>query len=442
METFRENNFLLNIEKAILNIALSDNENYLDIVDKLNVEHFFNQNNKAIYQAILSISEKNSPNVHLVTLYLNDHKLSINSNIEEYVLELLSLKHVDVRNIEEYIKKLIAFYDHNQLKNTIKKWNAKISNSNADNLEDIKQNLENDINNIGSEQEDETSYCNVIVEKTITKIELIQSGKMPAGLKTGFTYFDMITSGLQAGDLVILAARPSMGKTALALNIANNVAKRKETLLFSLEMPKEQLIQRMLSLNTKISSQKFKKANGLTDQEKLILFHGKDIVGALKLAINDNAGLNINQLRLIAKKQNKKAKLKLIIIDYLQLLTSGKKNNENRQQEVSNISRSLKALARELEVPIIALSQLSRSVEKRENKRPMMSDLRESGAIEQDADLIVFLHRESYYEHTTNDNPSEITNIIVAKNRNGSTGNFDLSFNKNSNSFNNLLPKG
>ncbi len=441
METFTQNNSLLNIEKAILNIALSDNENYLDIVDKLSVEHFNDRKHKAIYQAILFISDTNSPNVHLVSLFLSENKLLTNSNIEEYILELLSFQNADIKNLDEYIKKLITFHNHSKLKNTIKTWNAKIANSNPSDLEEIKQKLENEINGLDSSKNDETTYCDVIVKETISKIDLIQSGQIPPGLKTGFTYFDMITSGLQSGDLIIIAARPSMGKTALALNIANNVAKNKETLLFSLEMPKDQLIQRMLSLNTKISSQKFKKVNGLNNQEKLLLFHGKDVVSSLKLAINDNAGLNINQLRLIAKKHNNKAKVSLIIIDYLQLLSGSKKNSENRQQEVSNISRSLKALAREIGAPIIALSQLSRSVEKRENKRPMMSDLRESGAIEQDADLILFLHRESYYEHESNNNPSEITNIIVAKNRNGSIGNFDLSFNKNSNSFTNLRKK-
>ncbi len=439
--TQNQNLAVLNIEKAVLNIIFTDRESYLDIVNKLTVDHFTDAKHKIIYQSILTLSEENSPNIHLVISDLSKNNLLAHTDGEQYILDLLSFDNSDIKSLDKYIEELVKWHNHNKLKNTVQNWNSQISRSNADQSEKLKEVLENEISSIGYTTDEDTTYCNVIVEKTINRIQLIQSGSIPPGLNTGFSYLDKITSGLQKGDLIILAARPSMGKTALALNIANNVAKKKETLMFSLEMPKDQLIQRILSLNTKISSQKFKTVNGLTEQENIILFHGKDLVGNLKLAINDNASLNVNQLRLIARKHDKKKKLSLIIIDYLQLLSGSAKRSENRQQEVSNISRTLKALARELEVPIIALAQLSRSVEKRENKRPMMSDLRESGAIEQDADLILFLHRESYYSHEQTNNPSEITNIIIAKNRNGSIGNFDLSFNKYANAFSNLAKK-
>ncbi len=433
-------NYNINLEKAILKIVLTKKNSYLDIVDKLRPEHFVDHAHRKIFEVVVELSDKGFPEINLVISFLSKHKSLESIGGETRVLDLLTFE-ADTDNIDRYIEELIKYYEHQELVSVVKDYSNKVSNVHVDNVNDVKNELETAISNIGQNSNQETFDSETIVKETMDKILLMQKGELNNGLKTGYNYLDKVTSGFQKGELIILAARPSMGKTALALNMANNIAKTKNVLFFSLEMPREQLIERMLSLNTKINSQKFKQVNGLTDNEKLILHHGSDVVKNLKLHINDNASLNINQLRLAARKSHKKNPLSLIIIDYLQLLTGQSNRNENRQQEVSNISRTLKALAREIGIPIIALAQLSRSVEKREDKRPIMSDLRESGAIEQDADLILFLYRESYYNHEKDHNPSEITNIIIAKNRNGGVGSFELAFNKYANAFSNVMER-
>lgn len=248
------------------------------------------------------------------------------------------------------------------------------------------------------------------------------------GIPTGFIDLDYKLSGLQRSDLVLIAARPSMGKTAFVLNIAQHVAFRqnKAVAIFSLEMSKEQLVNRLFSLESHVDAQILRTGNlSDTDWEKLI--EGAGTIGSSRMIIDDTSGITISEMRSKCRKYKLEMGLDLIIIDYLQLMSgSNSRKNESRQQEISEISRSLKGLARELNVPVLALSQLSRAVEQRTDKRPMLSDLRESGAIEQDADVCMFIYRDDYYNPDTED--KNIAEIIIAKQRNGPIGTVRLAW--------------
>ena len=244
------------------------------------------------------------------------------------------------------------------------------------------------------------------------------------GLPTGFVDLDYKTSGLQPSDFILVAARPSMGKTAFVLNIAQYMAFRKDltVAIFSLEMSREQLVNRLFSLESKVDSQSIRTGN-LKDEDWAKLIEGAGIIGNSNLIIDDTPGISIAEMRSKCRKYKLEYNLGIVIIDYLQLM-SGSGRTDSRQQEISEISRSLKALARELNVPVVALSQLSRAVEKRDDKRPMLSDLRESGAIEQDADVVMFIYRDDYYNKDT-PNPN-VAEIIIAKQRNGPIGTINL----------------
>ena len=246
------------------------------------------------------------------------------------------------------------------------------------------------------------------------------------GVPTGFIDLDYKLSGFQPSDLVLIAARPSMGKTAFVLNVVDHVAVRKKLpcMVFSLEMSKEQLVNRMLSMESNVDAQKLR-TGSLTDSDWDAVVEGVGIIGNAKLVIDDTPGISISELRSKCRKMKLEHGLSIVIIDYLQLMSgSGKGGNDNRQQEISEISRSLKALAREMHAPVVALSQLSRACETRTDHRPMLSDLRESGAIEQDADVVMFLYRDDYYNKDTE--PPNEAEVIIAKQRNGPIGTVTL----------------
>lgn len=248
------------------------------------------------------------------------------------------------------------------------------------------------------------------------------------GLETGFMDLDYKTSGLQPSDLVLIAARPSMGKTAFVLNLAQHMAfKRNHAVaIFSLEMSKEQLVNRMLSLESHVDAQKIRTGR-LTDEEWMNLVEGSANIANSKLIIDDTPGITLSALRSKCRKLKMEHDIQIVIIDYLQLMSGGNNNsNASRQQEISDISRGLKALARELNVPVVALSQLSRAVEQRPDHRPMLSDLRESGAIEQDADVVMFLYREGYYNRDLSEAEQRVAEVIIAKQRNGPIGTVNL----------------
>lgn len=277
----------------------------------------------------------------------------------------------------------------------------------------------------------------VLVE-TYDNIELLHTRKGDVtGIPTGFRDLDKMTAGFQRNDLIIVAARPSVGKTAFALNVAQNVATkaRENVAIFSLEMGAEQLVMRMLCAEGNIDAQVLRTGNlEADDWRKLTMAMGT--LSNAGIFIDDSPGIRINEIRSKCRRLQQEHGLGMIMIDYLQLIMGSGRGSDNRQQEVSEISRSLKALARELKVPVIALSQLSRGVEQRQDKRPMMSDLRESGSIEQDADIVSFLYREDYYDKETE--MQNMIEIIIAKQRNGPTGTVTLAFAKEYNKFLNI----
>ncbi len=278
-----------------------------------------------------------------------------------------------------------------------------------------------------------------VVINALERIEAAskQSGSI-TGISTGFIDLDYQTSGMQPSDLILIAARPSMGKTAFVLNLAQHMAFRDNvtTAIFSLEMSKEQLVNRLFALESKVDAQVLRNGK-LEDSDWERLIESADIIGNSNLIIDDTPSISITELRSKCRKFKMEMNLGVIIIDYLQLMSgSSGKSNASRQQEVSDISRSLKALARELNVPVLALSQLSRAVEQREDKRPMLSDLRESGAIEQDADVVMFIYRDDYYNKESE--KKNIAEIIVAKQRNGPVGTVELVWRPQYTQFGNL----
>lgn len=279
-----------------------------------------------------------------------------------------------------------------------------------------------------------------VVLNAIEKIEIASRTKgNVTGIATGFKDLDYQTSGFQPSDLILIAARPSMGKTAFVLNIAQYMAFRSgETVaIFSLEMSKEQLVNRLLSMESGVDAQKLRNGNlSDTDWERLV--EGAEGVARSNLIIDDTPGITLAELRSKCRKYKLENKLGIIMIDYLQLMSGGGRSSDSRQQEISDISRGLKSLARELNVPVVALSQLSRAVEQRPDHRPMLSDLRESGAIEQDADMVMFLYRDSYYNKDTE--MKNLAEVIVAKQRNGPIGTINLLWMPEYTTFKNFKP--
>ncbi|MBO4484622.1 MAG: replicative DNA helicase [Lachnospiraceae bacterium] len=283
----------------------------------------------------------------------------------------------------------------------------------------------------------EITPINEVAVKAIENIEAAYRNKgTVTGIATGFIDLDYKTAGLQPSDLILIAARPSMGKTAFVLNLADNIAVKHHipTAIFSLEMNAVSLVNRLLAMQSSVDAQKIRTGN-LEDSEWDTLVQSARIIGDSALMIDDTPAISPQELRSKCRKMKLENNLQLVIIDYLQLMSGGKRS-ESRQQEVSEISRSLKALAREINCPVIALSQLSRKVEERDDKRPILSDLRDSGAIEQDADLVMFLYRDDYYHK---DSPKQgITEVIIGKQRNGPIGNIELGFQSNLTRFVNL----
>jgi len=305
-------------------------------------------------------------------------------------------------------------------------------------LEDILQNTEKKVFDLIQKRHvsDVADIKQVIFSVVESIAAAAKSGGTVTGIPTGFYDLDYKMAGLQNSDLILIAARPSMGKTAFALNIAEYVTVKQNvtTAIFSLEMSKEQLAKRILAMNSRVDSQKLRTGD-LSDEEWMDIVDSAKTIGETNLIIDDTPGISVGELRSKCRKLKIEKNLGLVMIDYIQLMTGGKRA-ESRQQEISEISRSLKALAREIDAPIIALSQLSRKVESRDDKRPMLSDLRESGAIEQDADVVMFIYRDEYYNKDT-ENPG-VTEIIIGKQRNGPIGTVRLGWKSELTKFVNL----
>ncbi len=416
----------LDAEKAVLG-ALLLNDEYMSLVSEIIVaEDFYSAPHKLIFQAILDITAQRK-RIDLLTL---QDELSRRNQLEAIggVVYLLALQE-DIPAIGLIEQHANIVKEKSVLRNLIGSAASIITNcydQNKASIDSVLDDAEKTIFQIANKRTNQSFVqLNIWLKKTFQHLSDIKSNnKGITGVPSGYKKLDDMTSGFQKGDLIVLAARPSMGKTALALSIAAQAAHDATVGFFSLEMSAEQLTLRMLSAESGIAHHNIRNAT-ISSQEWIELTSVAGRMSQMKLFIDDTAMLSVMDLRTKARKLKIEHKLQFLVIDYLQLLHSTNKH-ENRHQEVSEISRSLKALAKELDIPIVALSQLSRAVDSRMDKRPMLSDLRESGAIEQDADLIMFLYRDVVYNQET-ENPA-LAELIIGKQRNGPTGTVFLNF--------------
>lgn len=415
----------LEAEQSVIGSMIMDREAIIVASELLNRDDFYHQQYGVIFEAMVELFNEEQP-VDVVTLQnrLREKNVPAELSSMEFVGQLVTSVPTSA-NIKYYAN---IVKEKAMLRRLIKV-NEEIANRcylDQDNVEDIMAETEKQIFNLLQNRGAEDFVpIKQIVLSALEKIEQAskQKGNV-TGIATGFIDLDYRTAGLQPSDLVLVAARPSMGKTAFVLNIAQHVAFHSNltTAIFSLEMSKEQLVNRLFSLEARVDAQLLRSGN-LADSDWEKLIEGAGVIGKSKLIIDDTPGISISELRSKCRKYKLEHDLKLVIIDYLQLMT-GTGRADSRQQEVSDISRSLKGLARELNVPVVALSQLSRQVEQRPDHRPMLSDLRDSGAIEQDADVVMFIYRDDYYNKDTQD--KNIAEIIIAKQRNGPIGTVNL----------------
>ena len=419
-------------EQAVLGAMLLEREAIAKVMEKLRSEDFYREAHKVIFNAMLELYNRNEA-VDLVTV---TEVLKKNGKLEDvggiaYVTSLANsvptaanvVYHAGIVEEKSILRQLVRSATEI----------AELGYEGSEDVSDIIDSAEKKILDISNRKKD-TDFVpiNNIVMDSFKDLEALMNNKNGlTGLPTGFVDFDNLTSGLHGSDFIILAARPSMGKTALSLNIVQNVAirsgkqtdgKPKVVAFFSLEMSKEQLVTRMIAMDSLVDSQKVQTGQLAEDDWDQVLASAESIAAA-PLYIEDSSALTISELRSKCRQLKSKNNLGLIIIDYLQLMsTTGRV--ESRQQFVSDMSRSLKMLARELDVPIIALSQLNREVDKRPDHKPVLADLRESGSIEQDADVVMFIYRDDYYNPDTD--KKGISEIIIAKQRKGATGSVDL----------------
>lgn len=424
-------------EEAVLGAVLVNPVALGRIVEILQPESFYKPANKLIFRAVLELFAKNDP-IDIVTVseHLRDKEELDKSGGRAYINDL-ALNVVTTANIEYYAK----IIREKEIKRALINAGSEIVSMSYDTEETdvVLDNAQKMIFNIAAQKD--TSELVPIQDLVVESYGLIESRynnkDQLVGVTTGFYDLDDLTSGLQKSDLIILAARPSMGKTAFALNLAQNVAikGKKSVAIFSLEMPKQQLVKRMLCSEAEVDTQRITSGNMQPkDWEKLV--DAMTRLSDAKVYIDDTSGVTATDIKAKCRRLMLDEKeLGLIVIDYLQLMEGGGNPND-RNQQISQISRSLKGLARELNVPIIALSQLSRGVESRPDKRPMLSDLRDSGAIEQDADIVMFIYRDEYYNRDDVENKGK-AEIIIAKHRNGPVGNINLLFQSNITKFKN-----
>ncbi|MGM0523056.1 MAG: replicative DNA helicase [Bacillota bacterium] len=399
-------------------------------------QDFYRPSHQRIFQVMMQLSDRGEPiDLLTVTNALNSSKLLEEVGGVSYLTELADAVPT-AANISYYTK---IVEEKSVLRRLIRTATDIVTESfnREDEIEDVLSEAEKNILDVSNRQNANAfkNIKDVLIDVYDNIEQLHQNTGDVTGIPTGFKDLDHITSGFQRNDLIIVAARPSVGKTAFALNVAQNVAIKTDenVAIFSLEMGADQLVSRMLCAEGNIDAQRLRTGNLETeDWTKLTMAMGS--LSNAGIFIDDSPGIRVNEIRSKCRRLKQEHGLGMILIDYLQLIQgSGANAKENRQQEVSEISRSLKGLARELEVPVIALSQLSRGVEQRQDKRPMMSDLRESGSIEQDADIVGFLYRDDYYDKESE--KQNIIEIIIAKQRNGPVGTVELAFVKEYNKF-------
>lgn len=416
----------LEAEQSVIGSMIMDKDAIVTAMEILHKDDFYHQQYGILFETMIELFNASQP-VDLITLQNKLKEKNVPPEISslEYVGDLVAAVPTSA-NVKYYAN----IVKDNAMRRELIKVTQSIENdcyAGQESLDFIMDKTEKEVFTLLNSRQGNTDYTPIrqVVMNALEKIEnAAKTSGTVTGIPTGFIDLDYRTAGLQPSDLILVAARPSMGKTAFVLNIAQYVAFHENlcTAIFSLEMSKEQLVNRMFSLESRVDAQKLRTGN-LTDAEWEMLIEGAGTIGNSKLIIDDTPGISINEMRSKCRKFKLEHDLKLIIIDYLQLM-SGSGRSESRQQEISDISRSLKALARELSCPVIALSQLSRAVEQRPDHRPMLSDLRESGAIEQDADVVMFIYRDDYYNKDSD--MKGISEIIIAKQRNGPIGTVNL----------------
>ncbi len=433
-------------EQAVLS-AMFLSKNAQDVAfEMLDESAFYYDNNRKIYLALKSLYDGNIP-IDMTTI---TNELKNKGYLEEiggviYLTEVLNTEST-AANINYYLK---IVQDDSLLRRLIEVSND-VNQMGYNTDKDVSETLDEAERKILSIVKDRRSTEFQTIKDVVYRVQknlqtLAETKGDITGIATGWTDFDKITSGLHENQFIIIAARPAMGKTAFALNLATNVvtSSKKSVAVFNLEMGAEQLANRMLSSLGQIEGYKF--MSGKLNNNDYVKFN--EALSQLEdtnLFLDDTPGITIGEIRSKCRRlKTSSSGLDLVIIDYLQLISGGKNYGVNRQQEVSDISRSLKMLAMELNIPVIALAQLSRSVESREDKRPLMSDLRESGSIEQDADIVAFLYRDDYYKkELRNDNNTSISELIIGKHRNGTTGTINLLFKRDTSTFLNFTKEG
>ncbi|PLR67710.1 MULTISPECIES: replicative DNA helicase [Bacillaceae] len=425
-------------EQAVLGAIFLEPASLITASEILIPEDFYRASHQKIYNVMLKLADKGEP-VDLVTVTseLADANILEEIGGVSYLSDLANA--VPTAANIEYYGRIVE--EKSILRRLIRTATtiAQDGYSREDEVDVLLNEAEKNIMEV-SQRKNAGAFQNIkdVLVQTYDNIELLHTRKGDiTGIATGFTELDRMTAGFQRNDLIIVAARPSVGKTAFALNIAQNVATKTDenVAIFSLEMGADQLVMRMLCAEGNINAQNLRTGN-LTPEDwgKLTMAMGS--LSDSGIFIDDTPGIRVSEIRAKCRRLKQESGLGMILIDYLQLIQGSGRNKDNRQQEVSEISRTLKSLARELKVPVIALSQLSRGVEQRQDKRPMMSDIRESGSIEQDADIVAFLYRDDYYDKESEN--KNIIEIIIAKQRNGPVGTVSLAFVKEYNKFVNL----
>jgi replicative DNA helicase len=425
----------IEVEEAVLGALMLERDAYVTVADIVDTGSFYKDEHQKIFEAIKFLSTHEKP----VDLLMVTQELKNREQLEEiggasYITQL-TRRVASAAHIEFHARIIAQKFIQRELIRVSSEIQSKSYDDTLD-VDDLIDFSETSLFKIAEGNiKKETRPIRPVLKEAIDLIELARHRKDGlSGVPSGFTAIDRITSGWQKTDLIIIAARPSMGKTAFVLSMARNMAvdHTKSVAVFSLEMSSIQLINRLISAETELSSQKIK--NGRLEDWEWVHLHNKiSRLDKAPIFIDDTPALSIFEFRAKCRRLKMQHDIQCVIVDYLQLMTAGIDMRGSREQEVSTISRSLKAIAKELEIPIIALSQLNRSVESREGKRPQLSDLRESGAIEQDADIVCFIHRPEYYGITTDDSGNSligVAELIIAKHRNGATSDVHLSFRK------------
>lgn len=430
----------LEAEQSVLGSMIIEKEAIYTAIESLHIRDFYRTAHQKIYEAIIGLSDRGEP-VDLVTLADEIQRLRCLEDVGgmSYLVALANA--VPTAANVQYYAQIVR--EKSILRSLINTATGIVTGCYEvpGNVEEFLDEAERQIFEIGRQgkQQGFSPLKDALMEAFDRIERLFDEKKGVTGLSTGFTDLDRISSGLQDSDLIILAARPSMGKTTLALNMAHHAAVRekKAAAFYSMEMSKEQLAQRMLCAEARIDAQNLRRGF-LSQEEWQKLTRAVGPLSEAPLYIDDSASLTVMEIRAKARRLKAEKGLQAIFVDYLQLMR-GFSRSENRQQELSEISRSLKALAKELRVPVVALSQLSRAVEKRPDRRPILSDLMESGGIEANADMVLFIYRDSYYNKDSE--KGNVAEVIVAKQRNGPVGTFELYFHDRLNKFANIAPE-